>query len=129
MNRVMAGDWLKKATDTLGQVRDRAAEAVDKAVDKAAGAVDKAAEAVAEQQVSFVRGKVAGKTVLDDAGQVIIEAGHVIDDAVIEHAYAYGKLHLLTSTVVKGKAQDLKEKAQDAYARTDSGQENASLNS
>ena len=133
MSFAMAGDWFKKAADSLGQVRDKAADAVDKAVGKAAEAVetavDKAADAVAEQQVSFVRGKIAGKTVLDDAGQAIVEAGHVIDDTVIEHAYAYGKLHLLTSTVVKAKAQDLKEKAKDAYAQTDHGQESAALDS
>ncbi len=111
MIRTMARDWFESVAESLGQIRD------------------KAAEVVADQQVAFVRGKVAGQTVLDDSGAVIVEAGHVIDDSAIEHANSAGKLHLLTSTVVKGQAQDLKEKAQDAYAQTDSGQENRSLNS
>ena len=118
MIRTMARDWFESVTESLGQIRDKAAEVVDKA-----------AEAVSDQQASFVRGKVAGKTVMDDSGVVIVEAGHVIDDSAIERAASAGKMHLLTSTVVTAKAQDFKEKAQDAFAQTDSGQENRSLNS
>ena len=114
----MARDWFESVAESLGQIRDKAAEVVDKAAD-----------AVSDQQMAFVRGKVAGKTVLDDDGGVIVEAGHVIDDSAIERAVSCGKLNALTSTVVKAKAQDLKERAQDAYARTDDGQESRSLNS
>src|SRR5687768_5899265 len=107
MIRTMTRDWLDSVAESLRQIRDKAAEVVDKAAD-----------AVADQQMAFVRGKVAGKTVLDDDGGVIVEAGHVIDEPAIERAMACGKLNALTSTVVKAKAQDPKERAQDAYART-----------
>ena len=107
----MAGDWFKKAADTLGQVRD------------------KAAEVMTEQQAAFVRGKVAATTVLDDSGSVIVEAGHEIDDSVIERAIDAGKLAQLSAAVVKAKAQDLKEKAQDVYERTESAKEKRNLDS
>lgn len=105
----MAGDWFRKAADALGQVRDRASEVVS------------------EQQAAFVRGKIAGKAVWDDSGGLVVDVGHVIDDSVIERAIASGRLSQLSAAVVKAQAQDLREKAQDVYERTESGQEKRAL--
>src|ERR1041385_853196 len=81
----------------------------------------KAADTVAQQEASFVRGKVAASAVLDDAGGVIGEAGHRLDDDVIERATAAGKLHALTSAVASAQAQDLREKVQTRYDASEEG--------
>lgn len=89
----------------------------------------KTADAVANQEAAFARGKVAGKTVTDDSGYVIVEAGQTIDDVVIETASALGKLHALAASAVAAKAQDYREKAQDAYEASPEGKEARSLDS
>src|SRR5437764_620970 len=60
---------------------------------------------------------------------LIVEAGHPIDDAVIERANASGKLHAVAAAAASAQAQDLKEKAKEAYERTQDGQEAKSLSS
>jgi hypothetical protein len=87
----------------------------------------KTEETVARREIAFARDKVAGKTVTDDAGGVIVEAGHRIDDAVIERAAAAGKLHALAAAVVTAEAQDLKEKAETYLASTPEGKEARAL--
>ncbi|MGC8668641.1 MAG: hypothetical protein ACP5VE_11060 [Chthonomonadales bacterium] len=91
------------------------------------GLKKKLQEAVAKQEAAIVLGKVAGKTVTDDEGRVIVEAGHVIDERSVEHAAKSGKLHALAAAAATALAQDLKEKAQETYIRTDEGREARSL--
>ncbi len=89
----------------------------------------KASDTVAHQEASFARGKIAGSAVVDDEGVVIVEAGHRIDDTVIERATAAGKLHALTSAAATAQAQDLREKVQTRYNATEDGREARSLDS
>ena len=84
-------------------------------------------EAVSKQEAAMVLGKVSGATVRDDQGEIIVEAGHVIDERAVERATAAGKLHALAAAAVTAVAQDLKEKVHEAYIRTDEGREAHSL--
>lgn len=70
----------------------------------------RAADAVTRQTIALVRNRVAGVPVLDDAGNLIVDAGHRIDDAVLERAQAAGKLQALVAAALKAQAQDLQEK-------------------
>ena len=83
----------------------------------------KAAETVANTEASFALGKVAAKAVTDDNGNIIVEAGHTIDERVVEHARVTGKLHALAAAVATAGAQDLREKARSAYHGTEDGRE------
>src|SRR5438067_1983363 len=88
---------------------------------------DKTTETVARQQAAFVRGKIAGTTVKDAAGHVIVDAGHVIDDAAIARAERTGKLPQLVVSAGTAQVQDLKEKAGDYISHTQEGQEARAL--
>src|SRR5579884_370121 len=83
----------------------------------------KTAEAVGRQAAALARGKVAGKTVTDDAGNILVDAGHVIDDAVLARAEAAGKLAEVAAAAMTAQVQDLKEQAAGQYSRTDEGRE------
>lgn len=83
----------------------------------------KASETVANTEATFALGKVAAKAVTDDNGNIIVEAGHTIDERVVEHARVTGKLHALAAAVAKAGAQDLREKARSAYHGTEDGRE------
>jgi hypothetical protein len=91
------------------------------------GLKKRAAEAVERQAAAFVRGKVAGTTVTADDGTVIIEAGHVADDAAIERARAAGKLNALTASVGAAKMQDARDAVKTHLDRLPDGQEAHSL--
>lgn len=91
------------------------------------GLRQKATDAMAGQEVSLVRGKTAARAVLTDSGEIIVDAGHRIDDAVIERARAAGKLHTLVAAAVSSQAQDLKEKARTYYNSTPEGTEAHSM--
>jgi hypothetical protein len=92
------------------------------------GLKDKTTETVARQEAAFVRGKVAATAVSDGAGNVIVEAGHRIDDRVIQRAEAAGKLHALTLAVSSAQVQDLKEKARESYGSSVDGREAHAVN-
>lgn len=85
------------------------------------------ADAVARRGTAFVRGKVAGKPVTDDAGAMIVDAGHVIDDAVIARADAAGKMSALVAAAAAAQAQDLRAKVGERYDATPEGQERRAL--
>jgi hypothetical protein len=93
------------------------------------GVRKRAAETVAREEAALSRGKVAGRTVTADDGTVIVEAGHTIDDAVIERADAAGRLHAVAASVVTAQAQDLREKAEQFVDGTPEGQEARALDS
>jgi hypothetical protein len=92
------------------------------------GLRDKTTETVARQEAAFVRGKVAASAVTDDAGSVIVEAGHRIDDRIIQRAEAAGKLHALALAVSSAQVQDLKEKARETYGNSMDGREAHAVN-
>ena len=83
----------------------------------------RASEAVANSEAALARGKIAGATVTDDRGQILIEAGQRIDDDVLARARKTGKVAALAASAMKAQTQDVKEKMQAHYARTEVGQE------
>lgn len=87
----------------------------------------KTSDAVGRQAIGYMRGKIAGSTVTDDAGNVLVDAGHVIDDDVIARAEAAGKLGALASAAAVAQTQDLKEKATEHFEQTPQGRENWAL--
>lgn len=89
----------------------------------------KASQAVADQQAAFARGKVAGVAVTDDDGNVLIEAGQRIDDAVLARARQAGKLSALAGAVVQAQTQDMRETVQTQYAKTENAKEARLLDS
>lgn len=93
------------------------------------GLKQKAADTVAQQEANFVRGQVAGTEVRDDVGFVLVDAGQMIDDQVIERARAAGKIHKLVGAVTKAQTQDVREKIGTQWEKTQDGKEAAALNS
>jgi hypothetical protein len=93
------------------------------------GLRQKTADTVARQEAAFARGKIAGTAVLDDAGEMIVDAGHPIDDAVIERAAVAGKLRALAVSAGMAQVQDAREKARDHLAQTLDGREARALDS
>lgn len=89
----------------------------------------KAEEAIAKSEIALVRGKIAGTRVCGRDGSIVVDAGHVVDDAVIERAISEGLLHALAQSVLAAHAQDAKERAAAFRARTPEGQEEANLDS
>lgn len=87
----------------------------------------KTEQTVSQQQRSFVRGKVAGVSVTDEDGNILVDAGHLIDDAVIERAVAASRLSALFNAAVAARAQDFREKAAEIIAGTPQGREDQSL--
>jgi len=85
-------------------------------------------ETVSAGEASFARGRVAATPVYAEDGTLIVDAGHVVDDAVIARAEAAGRLHHLALSAGVATAQDLKERAREAYERTAEGRESRSLN-
>jgi hypothetical protein len=87
----------------------------------------RAEETFETQEIAISRGKTAAKAVYNDAGELIVDAGHPIDDAVIERARTAGKLNALTAAAVSSQAQDFRERARNAYAATPEGTEARSM--
>lgn len=87
----------------------------------------KAGDKVAQRESELVRGKIAARAVVDDTGTVIVDAGHRIDDAIIQRANAAGKLHALVAATMSAKMQDLKEQARERYEHSADGQEARTL--
>jgi len=94
-----------------------------------AGLRSKATETIEKQQAAFALGKVAGVTVTDEEGVVIVEAGRRIDGAMVARAYQCGKVPALGASALQGQKQDLQEKVQAQYARTEAGREARLLDS
>ncbi len=86
-----------------------------------------AGDAVETSQVAMARGKTASRAVTTDSGELIVDAGHIIDDAVIAYAKQTGRLPALVAAAVASQAQDLREKARSAYDATPDGIEAKSL--
>jgi|SRR5579871_1580868 len=93
------------------------------------GLQQKAAQKIAEREIALVRAKVVGKPVSDDAGNLIIDAGQTVDDAVIARAREAGKMPALVAATVVARTQDIKTQAHDLYAQTSKGAETEALNS
>lgn len=93
------------------------------------GLRNKASEAVEKQQAAFALGRVAGVTVTDAQGKPIVEAGQRIEEAHVAQAYQCGKVAALGASALQGQKQDLKEKVQAQYARTETGREAQLLDS
>lgn len=89
----------------------------------------KTTEAIAQQEAAWIRGKVAGKPVCDEGGNLLVDAGHPIDAEVIARAKASGKLSALVAAAMTAQAQDLKEKFGEHYSRSPEGQEARALQS
>lgn len=82
-----------------------------------------AGDVLAEREVALVMGHVAGVSVLDNDGNVIVEAGHVIDEGAVERARAVGKLGALAASVVTAGMQDLRERSAAIADATADGRE------
>lgn len=80
-------------------------------------------DALARQEAALVRGKVTGRAVTDDQGNLLVDAGHTIDDAAIERVAAAGKLHQLVAAAGAARVQDMQEAAREQIGRTGAGQE------
>jgi len=93
------------------------------------GIRDKTAETVARQEATFARGKVAGTSVYTDDGTLIVDAGHLIDEAVLARAERAGKLGAVVISAGTAKVQDLREKASDTLSSTQDGREARNLDS
>ena len=87
----------------------------------------KASDVVAHQSAAMIRGKVTARDVFDDAGNLLIGAGRVIDDATIEKVSDAGKLPALVAAAAEAQTQDLKDSLQGGYDRTSDGQERRNL--
>jgi len=94
-----------------------------------AGLRTKATETIERHQAAFALGKIAGVTVTDAEGSAIVEAGQRIDEEMVARAIQCGKASALGASALQGQKQDLKEKVQAQYARTESGREANLLNS
>lgn len=81
------------------------------------------------EQAAFVLGKVAGRTVMDKNGEIIVESGRVIEQATVERALACGMLTALVSSVAAAGLQDLQERIADVRAATPDGAEERALDS
>ena len=89
----------------------------------------KAEQVVVDQQVAFVRGKIAGVAVTDDTGKLLVDSGQRIDGEIISRAQQAGKMGALAAAAAKGQQQDLKEAIHSQYARTDTAKEAQLLDS
>lgn len=94
-----------------------------------AGIRNRAANAIEKQQAAFALGKVAGVTVTDAEGNPVVEAGQRIDEAIVARAYQCGKVAALGASALQAHGQDIKEKVQAQYARTENGREAQLLDS
>jgi hypothetical protein len=84
-------------------------------------------DAVSRQQAALVRGKIAGRTVMDDQGNILVDAGHMIDDEAIERTAAAGKLSQLVVAAGTARVQDIREAAREQLDKSGAGREARSL--
>lgn len=79
--------------------------------------------------MAFVIGQVAGRTVRDADGVVIVDAGQTISKEIAEHARAVGRLGALVGAVAAAGVQDVRERWEELRRRTPEGQEEQQLDS
>jgi hypothetical protein len=91
------------------------------------GLKKRAGEVVEMQETAIARGRIAAKAVYTNSGELIVDAGHPIDDAVIEKARQAGMLGPLAATAMSSQAQDFKERTRAAYHATPEGTEARSM--
>jgi len=103
------GDWLERLKD----LAQHGADAVRTTVER--------------EEAALVVGQVAGKTVLDDEGCPIVEAGMRITPDMTERARLVGRLHALVGAVATANVQDLRERLDQARQNTAAGQEETAL--
>jgi hypothetical protein len=87
----------------------------------------KASDTMARPGVALIRGKTAARDVFDDAGNLLIGAGHIIDDDTVELASTTGKLAALVAAAAGAQTQDITERLKGAYDRTPEGQDRRNL--
>ncbi len=88
---------------------------------------NKAAGVFGRQGASLLRGKTTAHDVLDDAGNLLVAAGRVIDDEVIAKASGAGKIPALMAAAAAAQSQDLKERLHGEYDKTPEGQDRKNL--
>lgn len=101
-------------------------ERLKEAAQRSAQAVRELAE---REQIALVVGQVAGRTVMDDEGAVLVEAGQIITTEIAERARAAGRLGALVACVAAAGMQDLRERIETLRAQTPEGQEELALES
>lgn len=95
---------------------EKAGEFKDTASEKLAAARTETSEYVDDKEADYARGKTAGETVLDDAGNILVPIGAMITDADIANARAAGRLHALAASAGKMQGSDFVETVKEKYA-------------
>jgi len=101
-------------------------ERLKEAAQRSAEAVRKLAE---REQIALIVGQVAGRTVRDSEGGVLVEAGQTITAEIAERARAAGRLGALVACVAAAGIQDLQERLDALRAETPEGKEQLALES
>ena len=83
----------------------------------------KTASAVAERETHYVLGKTPARTILDEHGEILVDAGQRIDERILERVTRAGAMHDLTAAVAEAQAQDTKEHVLRLYDNTQDGQQ------
>lgn len=96
-------------------------------LDLARGLADTARDAAAKEAAAYALNRVAGRDLRADTGEIIVEAGHVIDERAVAVAQAHGKIAALAAVAVAAQVQDAKEMAQTCLSQTPDGIEAQSL--
>jgi len=79
------------------------------------------------EQIALIMGKTAGRTVEDETGGVIVEAGHAVDRDAVERALKSGRLGAVVAAVATAQVQDIQERASQFRAASDDGREQGAL--
>jgi len=82
-----------------------------------------AGEVLETQEIALIRGKTVSKAIFSDEGELLVDAGHRIDDDVINHVRKNGKMSALVASAVTSQAQDIRERARSVYQATPDGVE------
>lgn len=78
---------------------------------------------IAQKEGEIALGKIAGRTVLDDEGAIIVDAGHLIDEEVLARAETAGRLRAVAAAALTGQVQDYRDRARERFEGTPEGQE------
>lgn len=95
---------------------EKAGELKDTASEKLAAARTETSEYVDDKEADYARGKTAGETVLDDAGNILVPIGTMITDADIANARAAGRLHALAASAGKTQGGDFVDTVKEKFA-------------
>lgn len=102
---------------------------LDRLKDMAQQGAEAVRSAVQRESAALVIGQVAGKTVCDEEGGIIVEAGMRITPEMAERAQECGLVHLLVGAAAAAGVQDLRERVDLARRSTPEGFEDSSLES